>query len=365
MVKSEKNNVLHILASLNIGGIEVLCKNYSDNSQINNHFITVYSEGIIFNEMKCSGKAVTFLNLKNRHFLCIKDKIIKYCIKNKISTVVVHHPITVLLLLLPTLKRKLPNVKFILYAHSNAKEILRTKEKIGLLFRKYIIIRAFNTADIIIAISESVKLSLRDVFGIKNNIITLYNGIDLSKFSSRKRYSKLNRRFIFVGRLVEIKGVQEIIKCLSEISIPPDFVLTIIGDGPYRATLEKLTSSLNLSKYIIFKGQSNNVPFELLTQDVFIHYPVIEEGFGLTIVEAMSVGLLCLCRKIGGISEIITSGVNGFLVNDHTELKARINYLLNEISCQEENLISEQAIARAKVFSIQNYAKELDDLITL
>ena len=308
-------------------------------------------------------KSMFTINATNRNILLIKNKIVKFCHDYHISTIVIHHPVTVLLILLPFIKKLLPHVKFVMYAHSNAKEILRTHEKLGLFLRKCIIHKAFETVDVIIAISNSVRNSIIDDLCIKNKIITLYNGINLDNFRLRPVYNQKNSRFIYVGRLVEMKGLQVIFKCLSEIDLPSNFVFTIIGDGPYRPKLEKLALSLNLSKYIVFKGQTTSVQSYLINHDVFVHYPIIEEGFGLTIVEAMSSGLICLCRRTGGISEIISSGVDGYLVNSEKELKQKISYLLNKISFDEDNAISKKAVERAQYFSIHSYAKQLDSLL--
>ena len=95
-----------------------------------------------------------------------------------------------------------------------------------------------------------------------------------------------------------------------------DFEFQIIGDGPYKTKLESLVKEQHLENKVVFLGTRYDVSQLLEKADIFVHVPIIEEGFGITIVEAMASGKLCICSNSGAISEIIENDGNGFLVNE-------------------------------------------------
>ena len=57
--------------------------------------------------------------------------------------------------------------------------------------------------------------------------------------------------------------------------------------------------------------------------------PCWEEGFGITVIEAMAAGMICVCLKKGGIPEIIESGKDGILVNSKEELLRMLRTILS------------------------------------
>jgi glycosyltransferase involved in cell wall biosynthesis len=90
--------------------------------------------------------------------------------------------------------------------------------------------------------------------------------------------------------------------------------LWIIGDGPTKASMEKLASDLGIKSSVRFLGTISN-PIDIYRKfDIFVlstHY----EGHPLVVLEAMSIGLPIVATRISSLPEVITDGVNGFLVN--------------------------------------------------
>ena len=242
---------------------------------------------------------------------------------------------------------------------------MRLEEK-GLFFRKIVLSKGLYQADRIVAISNSVKESLVHYFKIKEDKIrVIYNGVNTEKFSSdiqkRKSYSKI----IYVGRLIEKKGVQLTLDELSNLSPETKFYFMIVGDGDYREELEKYVKRKHLEGKVSFWGTRNDVAELLKESDIFIHMPLLEEGFGITIIEAMAAGLICICNDRGAIPEIIDNGVNGFIL-DHNKAGA-LSELLNRIFYAENhnklNEIGMNAVNSAKKYSIENFSQSLDKLI--
>lgn len=177
-------------------------------------------------------------------------------------------------------------------------------------------------------------------------------GIDYHLFSTGKPITKPVDTLVllFVGRLVEKKGMHDLITAYS--LLPKDLrhktVLWIVGDGEDRNSLEALTCSLKLSDRVIFYGRLPNkqLPDFYAAADVFIAPSVIDssgdtEGQGVIILEAMASGTALISTKTGGISEIVTHGENGFLVTPKNpeELANSIECLLNDSALR--NLLAE------------------------
>lgn len=359
----EQKNVLHILAKFGIGGIEALCKDYAHFSSHNNFFITIYSAGVIFDEMERDGYDVYNLNTSNKQYFSIKNQIISYCKEKHIDTVIIHHPVTVMYLMLPSLKRQLPNIKFVVYSHSNARNMVRAFDKKGLKLRKFLARRAMNNADMVVAISESVKKSLQDFLNVKNKINVVYNGINLDKFETRRKYDSALRKLIYVGRLIELKGVQDILTILGNMNGDVDFYFSIVGEGPFEKQLKNKVKELGIEDKVEFVGASREVPRLLREADVFVHLPIVEEGFGISVVEAMATGLVCVCANKGGIPEIVNNS-NGYLVSDVDEFSSKLTELLTSTKYEAINDIQSKAIDRAKEFSVEKFAVALDKQVS-
>ena len=112
-------------------------------------------------------------------------------------------------------------------------------------------------------------------------------------------------------------------------------------------------------------GTRNDVETLLRQCDVFVHMPIWEEGFGITIVEAMSTGLICICNDRGAIPEIIQNNVNGFLL-DHRkkgELSKKLEEIFRTYESEHWDTIRTNAVTTANKYSIDGFSKALDELL--
>jgi len=141
-------------------------------------------------------------------------------------------------------------------------------------------------------------------------------------------------RILYVGRLSPEKGVHVLIQALAFLrdrhAMEPE--VSIIGDGPEREHLEKLSESLKLSKVKFMGFVPHGAPLAEFYQnaDVLI-VPSIAEGFGAVIAEAMACGLPVIASDVGGIPTIVRHGINGLLVppNSAGALADAIKHLLS------------------------------------
>ena len=119
-----------------------------------------------------------------------------------------------------------------------------------------------------------------------------------------------------VGSVSKRKGQDMIVEALVKMSpVQREKVhFTIVGDGTLRGELEKLCFEKGISKYIDFIGVSNQVENYLLRSDIFM-LPSRDEGFPISILEAMRAGLPIISTNIAGIPEMVFSGINGIVIS--------------------------------------------------
>ena len=146
-------------------------------------------------------------------------------------------------------------------------------------------------------------------------------------------------------------------------------MLTIVGEGGYRNNLEKQVKEDGLSKRILFEGPQRNIRKYFEQADGFVYPSILQEVFGISIVEAMEAGVPCIGFRVGGIPEIIKDGVNGFIAEDISVqgLIYAISKLQKAYRCGEIIQIREACVKTANKFSINNTIIELtqfyDELI--
>lgn len=126
---------------------------------------------------------------------------------------------------------------------------------------------------------------------------------------------------LFVGRLVERKGVHLLLEALA--TLPPErrVVLRVVGDGPERPRLQEQAERLGLGARVVFHGFVTKEELQARMEgcDCFVLPAVVDakgdtEGLGVVLLEAMSYGKPTIASAAGGITDIVRDGRNGFLV---------------------------------------------------
>ena len=150
------------------------------------------------------------------------------------------------------------------------------------------------------------------------NITVCYRGIDLERFSLESIPKKINKRIVCASRLIESKGVDDVIKGFSKINKKyPDSTLVILGDGEKKAELVKMVKSLNLSSAVDFKGHVNqDVLFqEMKKAEIFMLLSKKQsERLPNVVKEAMLAKCLCIVSETPGIEELVENNGTGYIV---------------------------------------------------
>lgn len=358
--------ILHILAAGGIGGIETLCNLYFQNSSHTNIVIFLKGGGVIADEMIKNGvKIIKFQKISLIKYFYLRKQLLKICREYQIDSVIVHHSSPVARLCLPAIKKKYPHIQTIIYAHGNANDMFGKNKRFDWPLSRHILLKSLKYTDKVIAISNSVKQSLMKELSVdEKKIAVIYNAIDLKKFSVVKDAELHDPlRIIYVGRLIAEKGVQSTLHALAALPSEFQYTFTVVGDGPYRSELEKLTDALSLREKVVFFGSRMDIPLLLQEADVFVHMPIWEEGFGITIIEAMSAGLICVCNDHGAIPEIVQDGINGFLIPDGEQFQRKFVERITSLKNIDFSIIQKNAVMRARDFSIVNFTEALDSLL--
>ena len=358
--------VLHLLASGGIGGIETLIRNYAGYSQNENYFLFAYEGGIIADELAAMNKNVLHAPDGARGSIKILKWILSMCKELKADTIISHHSSPVFKVVLMCVKIMMPHIRVFAYAHANALFICGSEYK-GYKIRKAVNRAGFAVADGVIAISNAVKDSLVKALRVKSDkIFVLYNAIELPQVIHPIEAFHEKVKLIYVGRLVREKGVQTLISAISYGDLKNKIHLTIVGDGDYREYLEQLACELQVEQMVDFVGNQRNIHPYLQKADVFIHCPECEEGFGVTVIEAMAHGLLCICSDNGALPELIKDGENGCLVAAHSPqaLFDKIKWVINNKDQKRSFAeIRKAAQEYAQKFNFETYTHNLEEYL--
>jgi len=198
-------------------------------------------------------------------------------------------------------------------------------------FLQKIVINSLNQSSTIVANSnftknKMIKLGAKEekikIIKVPPNFVKVETNAENIKTFKKQFTEPHSKIVLFVGRLVELKGVEYLIRSLINIK-KTDVHLIIAGDGPLRNDLEKLTSSLDLENNVTFFGRADKEELGLLhsISDVLVCPSIIDsegatEGLGLVIPEAMKSGLPVIASAVGGIIDTVKNEANGLLVEE-------------------------------------------------
>jgi glycosyltransferase involved in cell wall biosynthesis len=179
---------------------------------------------------------------------------------------------------------------------------------------------ALRTSDAIVAISSYTAGEIARFAQVPVRVIPYTLGFSETQ-AARIPSGDGSFRILFVGRLVERKGVTHLIEAVRRLPGELRARLTVIGDGPERATLAAQVGGGGLEGRVDIRGR---VPDGALKEayaaaDVFVLPAVVDtrgdtEGLGVVLLEAMSYGVPVLSSGIGGITDIIENEETGLLV---------------------------------------------------
>ena len=219
----------------------------------------------------------------------------------------------------------------------------------------------------IITVSEhlAAEVALRG----GKNIETIYNGQIPQSYTSSPGRSQFRRQWDIpdhalvlgtIGRLHPTKGQIFMIKAAMHLQAEfPNLYLLFIGDGPLRGDLERELQDSKLSYK--FAGYLPHAYEALTAMDLFI-LPSISEGMGLVLLEAMNAQVPIVASSVGGIPEVIRSGIDGVLVppGDVSKLREACRSVLK--NPEFASSLVQSAQKRRSLFSLEKMIKETEQI---
>jgi N-acetyl-alpha-D-glucosaminyl L-malate synthase BshA len=215
-----------------------------------------------------------------------------------------------------------------------------------------------NESDAVTAVSESLRQSTYEHFETTREIHVIPNFIVPSDEHSegykemRSKYAAPERIICHVSNFRKVKRVEDVVAVFAQVNEKIPSRLILVGDGPERYSIEKLTRAYDLCDRVIFLGKVRDTSHVLEIADLFV-LPSETESFGLAALEAMAVGVPVISSNAGGIPEVNTHGVTGYLsdVADIMDMSKNAIHILSS----DETLaqFKKNALLRAHDFHLE------------
>jgi len=187
-----------------------------------------------------------------------------------------------------------------------------------------------------VCVSEGVADEIREHFPkYAERAITIPNGVDVDAFAPGSRSEQMpalreafdidaeHRVAIFVGSEWQRKGLEPAIRALA---LAPGWLLLVVGSGD-RERYQALAQHAGVADAVRWVGVSRDVAPLYQLADVFV-FPTSYEAFPLVALEAAASGLPILATPVNGVRELVSDGVNGFLIApDAADIAARLRTL--------------------------------------
>lgn len=242
--------------------------------------------------------------------------------------------------------------------HADLKYILDRKKHPNPRMQRWILSAVRHTNKIICVSKNEKKLILEVAPELENKLIVIYNGVfkpgDISPIPKNSFVIGSN------SRLVEEKGISELLSAFSKIQYTKPLELWLVGGysenlGRYK----KQAVKLNIQKKVKFIGYVDNPNDYVASMDIFIH-PSYNEAFSLAVIEACMLGRPIIASRVGGTPEIIDDKT-GILIDPKSsdEILHAINKMLSDNNKSKEYGLK----ARQKALSTFDFQKIVNEKV--
>ena len=181
--------------------------------------------------------------------------------------------------------------------------------------------------DCVISVSDEARRYYTDISGASlDQVVTIYNGIDLSNFANidcdRDRIKvrmelgiPINANLLTtIAVLRPQKGIQFMIRALPTLlNLLPNLYYLIVGSGSHQNALIEEVNRAGVGNRVIFAGMRKDIARILAASDIFV-LPTLTDALPTVLAEAMAAKLPIIASRVGGIPEMIVDEENGCLV---------------------------------------------------
>jgi N-acetyl-alpha-D-glucosaminyl L-malate synthase BshA len=171
----------------------------------------------------------------------------------------------------------------------------------------------------------------KEVFGVANPIEVIHNFVNVETYRPSPERSASEKVLLHISNFRPVKRVLDCIRILAEVRKRTGVHLLMAGDGPDRGPAELLARDLGVRDAVTFLGKQDHVE-RLIPKAHVLLLPSELEAFGLAALEGMACGVVPVATNAGGVPDLVTNGVDGFLepVGDIAAQSRRVLELLTD-----------------------------------
>jgi len=331
---SEPKTIVHVLDSLEIGGLERTVVRLAIAQQIAGddvQLITIFTNGPLAKPLTEAGIRITCMNKKPGLDLSTIRRIRKLIAKD----IQIIHSHNVLPHYYATLASLGIRVRRISTRHDMGVHL--KKKRMQFLYT----LSLYKTHSVVAVCEAAKKRFVKEKIIPERLLTVIYNGIpSIDKPKAEIRKNSTNRQKLklptdgpivgSIGRLNVVKDYSTLIFAFKEVLTSyPDTKLIIAGDGPEKSKLQTQIDKLNINESVTLLGERNDVE-DLLEQFEIFALTSLTEGFSVALVEAAWSGLPIVATDVGGNCEIVEDGTTGFLAEPGNvrDIQKKIELLL-------------------------------------
>ncbi len=217
---------------------------------------------------------------------------------------------------------------------------------------------SINKSDGVTAVSNHLRQQTCEQLKIKKEIEVIYNFIDFSRFSrlNKEHFRKAiapdgEKILVHTSNFRKVKRIEDVIQTFEIVQKQIPSKLLLVGDGPERPRLERMTRELGLYEHVRFLGKQDAIEEILAVADLFL-IPSSNESFGLAALEAMACQVPVISSNAGGLPEVNIHGVTGCLadIGDYESMAQHALMLLQDEAMLK--IYRRNALEQAQKFDI-------------
>ena len=363
-------NLLFLLLSVNIGGLEGIVLQMCRRLKFKGHTITVVcldELGAFQDEFRLNSNELLLMKRKTPGVdITLIRRLVSVFKSRKIDAILSHNFTPIFY---GSIAARLAGVPLVFSIQHNSRFFSEGKKRIF----AFKLLSFLNSK--IIAVSQDIYSHCTTSTNIPHRKLQLiYNGVNTEKFlpiePPESLYNELNilkTNFIVgqVCRLSPEKNLSCLLYAFKEFhKFQNDSKLLLVGEGPDKENLQALTRNMHLEGAVIFTGARKDIVNLLNIMDVFV-MTSLTEGVSLTLLEAMACALPVIATRVGGNVEVIEDRISGILIetNNPKVVTEELNKVYHSSSLREE--LGNSARKRVcTAFDINSMIMKYDSLFT-
>jgi len=200
-------------------------------------------------------------------------------------------------------------------------------------------------SDGVTAVSESLRDDTYRHLRLTSPIVVVPNFLDCGRYAPmpdpalRARHCPPDRYdslLLHVSNFRPVKRLDAVVDVFRRVREQRRAKIVLVGDGPERGRVETLAREAGVAEHVEILGELDDVRGLLSVADAFL-LPSAQESFGLAALEAMACGVPVVASRVGGLPEVITDGLTGYLrdPDDHAGMAAAVLDLLDDPSLRQ------------------------------